>query len=93
MRLVASRGICPQVLRLDLAVHGQDGGPLQAILEFADVAGPVVAEQEFEGHGAEAAGGLVVLGGDLGQGVGGQQGEVLAVVAQGGSSMVTPQRR
>ena len=73
-----------QVLQADHRVLAQQHGPLDHVLQFADVAGPTEALQGGHGLLAEAADLLAGLAADLAEEMLGQQGDVGNAVAQAG---------
>ena len=71
----------------DLAVYGavlaHDGGPFQAVLQFPDVARPVVAHQEANGAFLEFQGPSPLMFGDAAEQETGEFGDVFAAVPEG----------
>ena len=66
----------------DMALAGQDG-PLQGVLQLADVAGPGLLPEPGLGLGGELEAADAPLVGDAGQEEPGQQGDVLSALPQG----------
>ncbi len=62
---------------------GEDDAALHGVFEFADVAGPLVVEQDAEGLGGEGGGLGGVFGGVDAEEVLGEEGDVFAALAEG----------